>query len=139
MLAKKILDYIPVSIRTIRRLFAQTIDTDLTFQQFRILYLVSDGMGATQMSHALNVSTAAISKIVEALLQKGYLTKEQGDDRRSQKLILTRLGDKTLKSSRKKVATELDKNIKKLSQKEQQELFRGLDVLHKLMEYVNEK
>lgn len=138
MLSKKILETIPYSIRTIRKL-AGSYSGDLTFQKFRILTLVHEGMGQTQISHTTQVSMAAVSKIVDSLVQLKLLVREQGEDRRSFKLKLTKEGEKIRKSVHEQVGRELDKNFKKLTKKEQDELNKGLLVLEKLMGLVNEK
>lgn len=139
MLFKKILDTVPHSIRTLRRLFAGSLGGNITFQQFKTLVLTHEGMGATQIAQNDQISTAAVSKMVDALVKKGLLTREQGDDRRRQNLSLTPEGDRIRKSARKKVEVVLEKNLKKLTKKEQEDLSKGLIVLQKLMEHVNEK
>lgn len=139
MLSKKILESLPYSIRTIRKISASSLDSDLTFQQFRILTLVHEGMGQTQMSQNLQVSMAAISKIVDFLVKKKLVEREQGEDRRCFKLKLTKEGEKKRKVVHDQVASELDRNFKKLTKKEQTDLKNGLLVLDKLMDYVNEK
>lgn len=138
MLSKKILETIPYSIRTIRRL-AGSYSGDLTFQKFRILTLVNEGMGQTQISQTTQVSMAAVSKIVESLVQLKLLVREQGEDRRSLKLKLTKEGEKVRKNIHEQIGRELDKNLKKLTKKEHEELKKGLLVLEKLMGLVNEK
>src|SRR5690348_5642964 len=97
MLSKKILAAIPHSIRTIRRLAASSLKSDITFQQFRILNLTYEGMGQTQMSQTLQVSMPAITKIVDPLVKRGLLERAPGVDRRSLKLNLTDEGAKIRK------------------------------------------
>lgn len=139
MLSNKILESIPYASRTIRQLSAGSLNADLTFQQFRILQLTYDGMGQTQMAQTLHVSMAAISKVVEALVHKNLLMREQCEDRRCHKLTLTREGVKVRKAIHDQVARKLEKNFKKLSTAEQRDLKKGLEVLDKLMGFVNEK
>jgi DNA-binding MarR family transcriptional regulator len=139
MLSKKILESIPNAIRTMRRISAGVLDRDMTFQQFRILTLVHEGMGQTQMSQTLQVSMAAISKIVDSLVKKKLLSREQEADRRCLKLKLTTDGEKIRKLIQGEVAREFDVNLKKLTKKELLELQKGLEVLDKLMGFVNEE
>lgn len=139
MLVKKILASIPNSIRTIRRLSVSSLNNDLSFQQFRILNLTREGMGQTQMAQNLQVSVAAVSKAVDGMVKKGLLEREQGEDRRCSKLTITAEGAKAHRLVRGQVEKELEKHFKKLTPKEQSDLSRGLDVLDKLMGYVNEK
>lgn len=139
MLSRKILESIPNAIRTIRRLGAVSLDNDLTFQQFRILNLTDIGMGQTQMSQNMQISMAAVSKLVDSLVKRKLLSREQGEDKRCIKLHLTREGEKNMKAVKDQVAKHLDKSYRKLTKEEQRDLKKGLDVLDKLMGFVNEK
>lgn len=139
MTAQKILDTIPIAIRTLRRLSASSLDKEVTFQQLRILILTHDGMGPTQIASSMLISTAAISKMVDTLVRKKFLIRGVGEDRRCVKLTLTPKGNKIRKIVRRHVENELEINLKKLSKLEQAELESGLTVLSKLMELVNEK
>lgn len=139
MLSKKVLSSIPHSIRTIRRLAAGSLESDITFQQFRLLNLTYEGMSQTQMAQNNQVSMAAISKMVDALVKRGLLVREQCEDRRCLTLKLTPEGSRMRKVVTTQVEKQLDKNFKKLTKEEQNDLKKGLDVLDKLMGYVNEK
>ncbi len=139
MLSKKILSSIPPAIRTIRRISASSLGSELTFHQFRVLNLIYEGMNQTQMSQNLQVSMAAVSKIVDLLVKKNLLKRETGEDRRCVKLKLTKEGEKLRNHVRIIVEKELEKHLKKLSSKEQTDLKKGLDVLDKLMGFLNEK
>lgn len=134
----RILTSIPRAIRTIRRLSADLLNSDLTFQQFRILNLVNEGMGQTQMSQNLQVSMAAISKIVDLLVKRGLLKRETGEDRRCLTLSLTTEGKKVLKCVKTQVEKKIEIHYKKLTEKEKSELEKGLIVLDKLVGYLNE-
>jgi DNA-binding MarR family transcriptional regulator len=139
MTAQKILDNIPIAIRTLRRLSASSLDKEVTFQQLRILILTHEGMGPTQIASTMLISTAAVSKMVDTLVRKKFLLREAGEDRRCLKLILTAKGNRIRKTVRRHVENELEINLKKLSKSEQAELESGLTVLSKLMELLNEK
>jgi DNA-binding MarR family transcriptional regulator len=127
------------AIRTVRRLSVGSLQDDISFQQYRILSLIHEGMGQTQMSQSLQVTMAAVSKTVDGLVKKGFLHREPGEDRRCYKLNLTKRGDVLRKVVRGQVENELAKSYKKLTKQEQSDLNRGLEVLDKLMGYVNEK
>lgn len=139
MLAKKILNSIPQSIRMIRHLSVCFMGNELTIQQFRILTLCKEGMGQTQMAQTLQISMAAISKMVDHLVKQNLLERHQGDDRRCLKLSLTPEGKKIQKKITGQVEKILNKNLEKLTNEEQVDLDRGLTVLDKLMGFVNEK
>ncbi|MFP5384483.1 MAG: MarR family winged helix-turn-helix transcriptional regulator [Bacteriovoracia bacterium] len=139
MLSRKILTSIPRAIRTLRKLSVGILKNDLTFQQFRILMLASEGMGQTQMSQTMQVSMAAVSKIVDQLVKKGLLIREAGADRRCYHLKPSREGEKIRKKVESEVGRQLERQFKKLSNKEQKELEKGLEVLNKLMGLLNDQ
>ena len=139
MLSKSILSVVPISIRTIRRFSAKELKGPLTFQQLRILFLVRDGKGQTEIAEALQVSSAAISKVISQLVTKKFAIRAPGKDRRSIELKLTPQGKKITGQVSDKLADRFEKNIKRLSKKEQTDLKHGLAVLEKLMGFVNEE
>ncbi len=96
-------------------------------------------MGQTQMAQTLQISMAAISKMVDHLVKQNLLERHQGDDRRCLKLSLTPEGKKIQKKITGQVEKVLNKNLEKLTNEEQVDLDRGLTVLDKLMGFVNEK
>jgi DNA-binding MarR family transcriptional regulator len=134
-----ILTSIPYAVRALRRSCASSLAGELTFQQFRILMQVHEGMGQTQISQNLQVSVAAVSKLVDLLAKRDLVTRAPGEDRRSHRLTLTREGDKLRRSVHESVARELRRNLKKLTKSDLADLERGLAVLDKLMGLVNEK
>lgn len=139
MVSGKILISIPQAIRTLRKLSARALRNDLTFQQFRILQFAFEGMGQTQMSQTMQVSMAAVSKLVDPLVKRGLLIREVGVDRRCHCLKLSREGEKIRKQVEIEVSRQLKKQFRKLSSKELKELEKGLDVLNKLMGFMNEQ
>jgi DNA-binding MarR family transcriptional regulator len=139
MLTSLIIDTLPLAIRTLRRLSAQALDNELSLQQLRILVLIHEGLTITQIAVATQVSTAAISKMVDSLVVKKFLIREEAIDRRSLKLTLTTKGQRTRKLVRAAVQRELEKSLKKLSTNEKEDLSRGLKALGKLMEHMHEK
>jgi DNA-binding MarR family transcriptional regulator len=138
MLSSRILETLPQSIRIVRKLVARCLLGDVTFQQFRVLSLTYEGMGQTQMAQTLQVSRAAVSKVVDQLVRERLLQRVPGEDRRTIHLTLTREGEKIRKGIRAVVENEIERSFKKLTKKEQTELLKGLEVLDKLMGSVNE-
>ena len=138
MMSAQILSSIPKAIRSLRRISAGSLKNDMTFQQFRILTLVDEGMGQTQMAQNLQVSPAAISKIVDILVKKDLLVRETGEDRRCLNLKLSSKGEKLRSCIRNEVIKKLDLHLKMLTKKEQADLKRGLEVLDKFIGSLNE-
>lgn len=138
MIPKKLLTSIPLSIRTMRRLTAECLDGSITIQQFRVLKLVEEGMGQTEMADTLQVSMAAISKMINGLVEKKLVDRRPGKDRRCQMLKLTSQGNKILKVVTDHVAKRFEIGLKQLSLKEKTELQRGLEILEIYMQFMKE-
>ncbi len=139
MLTDLIFSSIPFAVRTLRRSCASSLAGEITFQQFRVLSQVHEGMGQTQISQNLQISVAAVSKFVDLLVKRELVKRAPGEDRRSHRLTLTREGDKLRRTVHDAVARELQRNLKKLNKQELSDLEQGLSVLDKLMGLVNEK
>ena len=138
MLSEKLLDTIPCSIRTIRKLYAESLDGALTLQQIRVLTLISEGQGLTQIADTLEVSLAAVSKMVSSLSKKKIIMSKEGVDRRTQILTLTHQGKNSLEKIKKMVRSKLDIGIAELTKDESAQLMNGLAILEVLMKKFKE-
>lgn len=138
MLSAKLVESIPKAIRILRKFGSQSLDGSITFQQFRILALVKEGQGQTQISETVQVSVAATSKMINSLITKNLITRKAGEDRRTQILKLTPKGKSTLEKIQKEVAKKLDIGIADLSATEKTQLMNGLLILDKLMTKLKE-
>lgn len=138
MLSQDILRTIPQFIRVIRRLSTDQLDGAITLQHLRILILVSEGMGQSQMAETLQISLPAISKMVNGLVQRKLILTTPGVDRRCLKLKLTTKGKTTLNAVRREVEKEMTEALKNLSTSQCLELEKGLKVLDKLMIHLKE-
>lgn len=138
MLSEKLLDTIPCSIRTIRKLYAESLDGALTLQQIRVLTLISEGQGLTQIADTLEVSLAAVSKMVSSLSKKKIIMSKEGVDRRTQILTLTPQGKNSLEKIKKMVRSKLDIGIAELTKDESAQLMNGLAILEVLMKKFKE-
>lgn len=138
MLSEKLLDTLPYSIRTIRKLYSESLDGALTLQQIRVLTLISEGQGLTQIADTLQVSLAAVSKMVSSLSKKKIIMRKEGVDRRTHVLTLTPQGKSSLEKIKKMVRAKLDVGINDLSKEESAQLIKGLSVLEVLMKKFKE-
>ena len=138
MLSEKLLDTLPYSIRTIRKLYAESLDGALTLQQIRVLTLISEGQGLTQIADTLQVSLAAVSKMVSSLSKKKIIMSKEGLDRRTQILTLTPQGKNSLDKIKKMVRSKLDIGINDLTNDESAQLMKGLAILEVLMKKFKE-
>jgi DNA-binding MarR family transcriptional regulator len=138
MLSEKLLDTLPYSIRTIRKLYSESLDGALTLQQIRVLTLISEGQGLTQIADTLQVSLAAVSKMVSSLSKKKIIISKEGVDRRTHVLTLTPQGKSSLEKIKKMVRAKLDVGINDLSKEESDQLIKGLSILEVLMKKFKE-
>lgn len=138
MLAEKLLETIPRSIRILRKFSALGVGGALSFQQLRILNLINEGQGQTEIAETLQVTMAATSKVINSLHEQKLITRKSGKDRRTQILTLTPKGKQLLTKVGTFVRTKLDVGIQDLSRTEREELLKGLMILDKLMQKVKE-
>ena len=138
MLPKRILSVIPFSIRIIRRLSLESLDGAMPLQQIRVLFLINEGKRQSEMAEVLQVSGAAISKIINQLVLKKYAIRSECEDRRCVGLTLTAEGKKVMGLVSGQIENRLKTNMKNLTKKELEHLSQGLVVLEKLMGQINE-
>lgn len=138
MSAAKVLESIPRSIRLLRKLTVEVLAGSLTFHQTRILFYIKEDFGQSQIAEALQVSPAAVCKVIHQLEEKGFISMCPGEDRRERHMELTRDGSKILSAVTKQVEKKLNKGIDSLSTQERDDLIKGLHVLDKLIGQIKE-
>ena len=138
MLSAKLLDSIPHSIRILRKFSTQSLGGFLTLQQFRVLNLIKEGQGQTQIAETLDVSLAAISKMTTSLVNQKLINRKAGPDKRTQVIKLTNKGKLTLEKVKKYVEKKLDTGIEGLTREDKADLMQGLIALDKLMQKMKE-
>lgn len=138
MLSKKLLESIPQSIRVIRKLSTESLAGSLTLQQMRVLNRINAGEGQTEIAESLQVSLAAISKMIGSLTRKKFIQSKAGVDRRTHVHTLTPKGKQTLDKITKYVSSKLDIGIAELNKDEKDQLINGLIILDRLMNKVKE-
>lgn len=141
MLANKLQTVLPEVGRTMRSLTNLSLHEEEgpSLQQFRIIELTHQGLSQTQMAHFLQVSMAAVSKLVDSLVKHGFLERIQCTDRRCLQLKLTPQGRKIHKKVTSHIEKTIDKQVVKLTKEEVSDLEKGLTVLSKIMGMINEK
>lgn len=141
MLARKLQTVLPEVGRTMRSVANHSLreEDGPSLQQFRIIELTHQGFSQTQMAHFLQVSMAAVSKLVDSLVKHGFLERIQCADRRCLQLKLTPEGKKIHKKVTTQIEKAIDKHVVKLTKDEVSDLKKGLAVLDKIMGMINEK
>lgn len=125
-------------LKIIRELGAMSVEDDLTFQHMRMLMAITHGKSQTEMAEAFLVSPAAISKMIDGLVQRELVTRKPDEDRRRQVLTLTPSGKKIYNKFIKAVDGKMDKKILLLPADEQKQLEQGLIVLEKVVTMMRE-
>jgi DNA-binding MarR family transcriptional regulator len=131
MLARDVLRTVPRSIRVIRRLASEKLDGEFSLNHMRILALINDGGGPSEMTMALQVSPPAISRMLQCLEAKGLIKRSQAKDRRFALLALTFKGRKALSKVNTAVEEMINNSLDELSTSERRELTKGLSILEK--------
>lgn len=90
------------------------------------------------MAEILDVSLAAVSKMITALMAQKLITRRPGPDKRTHLIRLTPKGKLTYEKLRFSVQQKLDVGVESLSQSEKVQLLDGLLVLDKLMKNLKE-
>ncbi len=138
-LSTQILEVIPFSVRTIRRLSSSVLKGRITIHHLRILILIREGQGQKGIAETLQVSEAAVSKTIGSLVDKKLLRKKIGKDKRSREVILTASGTRILNLARELVEEQLIPQLEKLGTDEKDTLREGLLILQKVMSGVKEE
>ncbi len=79
-------------------------DQNLSLSQFGALFHIqkTGGCAVSDISHDLGITSAAVSQMLERLVQHGLVARaEDPNDRRAKKIELTDLGKQTLRASMK--------------------------------------
>jgi DNA-binding MarR family transcriptional regulator len=138
MLSRKVLESIPQSIRTIRKLTVSALGGSLTLHQSRVLFLIKEGFGQAQIAEFTQVSPAAVCKLMHQLSEKGLIKMSPGQDRRARHIELTMDGKKNLKAVMGQVEKKINKGLQTLSAVERDDLMKGLQILDKLIGQIKE-
>jgi DNA-binding MarR family transcriptional regulator len=130
-LARKILDVIPQSMARIRTEMRAASPADLSVPQYRILGSIYRGRNlAGAIAKHQGVSQPAMSKMIEALVEKSLIRRDtQSKDRRQVPLLLTDEGEALFLKIRRSAQQEIGRRTVKLNARDRKELLQGLRLL----------
>lgn len=139
-ISKLIFRVIPNFMSNVRCYIKSASEPELGFVQFRILANIERGIDtARHIADLHGVSQAAISKTVEALVNDGLLVRKQNkNDRRCVKLILTTKGKKAVKEIKSDASMAFESTLNLLSKKEKVELISALECLESFFMKIQE-
>jgi len=112
----------------------------LSINQFRVLFFVSVGHGSSgYLARHLGVTPAAMSKMVDVLVQAKLLSRDpSATDRRQVVLKLTRSGQAIVKRIRLEVEKRMQTHLNDLSSREQKQVSDALALLQKVFSLTRE-
>jgi DNA-binding MarR family transcriptional regulator len=134
-IAELILDVVPGTMRVIRRLLREAAKGELTVPQLRILAHVSRNVTtAAELAELQGVSPAAISKMVDALANRGLLlrTRKEGD-RKQIFLQLSPKGKSVYAKSRRAARDQIASLISQLKGEDKAQIQAGLEALREAL------
>jgi DNA-binding MarR family transcriptional regulator len=113
-----------------------TEDFDISVEQFHILRFIRRGCGSvSELAEARNISRPAISQGLDALVNKGLVTRMQSkEDRRYVELGLTSEGNALLDSVFQNTREWMKESLETFSQEELELAMRGMEILKKMIE-----
>jgi DNA-binding MarR family transcriptional regulator len=138
-LSSRLLETIPFSINVIRKLSSEALGGALTIQQLRILKLVHEGFGASDMARLMDISVPAVSRMIDGLAKKDFIKKTVGDDKRTSVLSLTKKGRIVWDEVTKSVSRRLQQALQVLEPHEKETLDAAMDLLDTVMKKANEE
>jgi DNA-binding MarR family transcriptional regulator len=109
---------------------------DISVEQFHILRYIRHGhCSVSELADARNISRPAVSQGVDALVNKGLVTRTQSkEDRRYVELELTPEGNALLDSVFQNTREWMKKGLETFSQEELELATRGMEVLKKMID-----
>lgn len=134
MLATHLLDTVPSVMREWRKELHSGLPEGLNINQFRVLFFVGLGHDSpSYLARQLGVSAAAMSKMVDVLVNAKLLSRELSTtDRRHQVLKTTREGKAVVKRVRAQVEKRMQSHLDALSSRDQAQISQALGLLQKV-------
>jgi DNA-binding MarR family transcriptional regulator len=141
MLAAHLLDTIPAIMNEWRKVMNDGLPQGLTVNQYRVLYFVSTGFESQcLMAKHLGVTAAAMSKMVDGLVEKKMITRKGHlEDRRHIILSISASGKKIVKQMRLQVEKRMQAHLDVLATSQQKEIEKALITLQSVFSVIGEK
>lgn len=104
----------------------------INFPQFRALFFLRDNerVNLSLLADFLGMTVSSTSKLVDALMQRGWLTSETpSTDRRFKLLLLTASGEEEIRKFRESILTSLSERMQAISDHECQIVLLAMNIL----------
>jgi len=141
MLSTHLLDTIPAVINEWRKVMNSGLPQGLNVNQYRVLYYVHSGQSSqSHLAKYLGVTPAALSKMVDILVEKKLLSRKTADsDRRHTQLTITVSGKKIVTNLRLQVEKRMQKHLDVLTESQQKEVEKALILLQSVFSLIGDK
>ncbi len=109
-------------------------ESDLSLSQVNALFRLyhHGGSSVNDLAHHLGITTAAVSQLLDPLIDKGLvLRSEDSQDRRKKLIALTEMGKELVKNSMNTRHAWLSELSRELSDAEKEELLPAIKLLNK--------
>lgn len=135
ILASYFLEVIPKAMREIRLELRSNRQYGLSVPQFRILaHLWSKGStNNKRLAEDLGVSVAAMSRMIQYLVERDLVSRKGGHDRREVQIELSKNGHRIYEGIRSKTRARMAAKFDQLSLQEQNALELGFEVLRRVV------
>jgi len=132
-LAELMLEIMPKTVQYLREEMRKGRGERLTVPQFRVLAAISRGLCSNkELGDLLGVSEAAVSRMLDFLVNEGLVKKAVNkNDRRQTSLSLTAEGQKLHKIIKTDARTRISEKLSSLPESEALAIIHGLDLLQK--------
>ena len=135
-LARQLIEVIPRTMWSLRNGLRSAAESEFTVPQFRILARLFQAPATNgELAEAIGISVPAASRMVDALVKRGLLSRTQRTaDRRQVALNLSPVGRRKFMSVRNAAQSRFSIQIASLDPLRRQALADGLDVLQEVFE-----
>lgn len=130
--AATLMETFHLMMRTVGPEMRRRSSPPLSFAQFRVVKALEHHRGASlsQVAEHLGATLSAASKVVDGLVERGYVQRETAeDDRRKLTLSLTPSGEQVLESLHQEAVSCLAERLTTLSSNECEMLSLAMDML----------
>ncbi|GEM_PF-2426742 len=132
-LSTQILNVLPMSMRHIRKMAFEEANDCISIPQLRILGAIHDDFcHVSVLAKIMGVTQAAVSKMVDGLVERDLVLRQNCVDRRAVKLVLTKKGSAINQKVRVSIERQIDILLKELNKDDKDKIRDGLLVLSKV-------
>ncbi len=93
-------------------------------------HIAKQTLNQSQIGDVLSLSPSACTRLIDRMIEKGYVIRKRGQNRRTYFVVLADSGKKVWRKLSKEIEKELNNIVKTLSKTQLDETAKILDILH---------